>query len=954
MKRWLFAFILIIVLLMTGSALAAGPNATLKIGDTFDMDGVYYEVRSDGVWITGFDQNAETITFRDRINGLDVLCIWRISDYVEGWDAVSVAVTPPANCVTLVIEEGVTRLTPDMFYGWPKLRDIQFPSTLTEIGGAFGECPSLTYVNIPEGVVSIVESFWNCETLDYFYLPSTLTMLDSYSFNRCPSMGEYAAHITDDNKVYTLVNNAIVERKSGKIVVYPGYSYISDTLYYEEWVNFEWWAPTRLAMQDDWQLSIDGVFYEDWGDYWLIVGFEPYANTIVYRDTLDGKPVKVAMMPTFWSDEYYDPDTPVCGQPYSAKHLIIEEGVTELPNYMCWRWRKLETVQFPSTLTRIAKAFEQCESLKSVDIPEGVVSLADAFNYCGSLATVKLPSTLTSIEGRTFMYCWNIRSFELAQENPMYLLQDKAVIDRATGDLVLYPGELNVDTYTLPLEMNDDYIWELVAASHIRELIIPEGYETLDIYFLRMKYVEVVRLPASLAEISTYWNGPTIFGSVKRFEVDPANPYFHSEDGIVYDNAVDKKMVLYPAQHGTSLVVTDAILRNGYTTIEVIGGMFYWTKLVSVSFDTHDETVIPGMMFNSCTSLERVSLPIGLTEIGDTAFGNCISLSSIVLPPTLTTIRRGAFYNCPQLKSFVIPDSVTTIEQGALGNADGLVVYASRGSEGMRYALVNHALWAERIGATPRYVTWQDLREYPAAVVSGASGSTTKLLRSPNGASLGSYPNGTTVLVLGESGSYSRVRLGGVDGKTEGYMLTSQLVLTDELTSVIPLSQVTNVELNDRYQPLRYYVEPLETARWSSIDLQTLYGSMYVEDVLGTWYKVRGLDGGIDGYVRAQDVISACLVSLFPDVEDWYNTAPGYAVVVNPNSADRLNLRQQPDKNSTALGRYFNGTIVEMLEKGDDWCRVRVDGKEGYMMSQYLRGVWWVWQMPERPNTEGV
>lgn len=49
-----------------------------------------------------------------------------------------------------------------------------------------------------------------------------------------------------------------------------------------------------------------------------------------------------------------------------------------------------------------------------------------------------------------------------------------------------------------------------------------------------------------------------------------------------------------------------------------------------------------------------------------------------------------------------------------------------------------------------------------------------------------------------------------------------------------------------------------------------------------------------------------------------------------------LNLRQNPSKSAAVLGQYPTGTWVEVLEAGIDWSRVSVDGKEGYMMSQYL------------------
>ena len=62
----------------------------------------------------------------------------------------------------------------------------------------------------------------------------------------------------------------------------------------------------------------------------------------------------------------------------------------------------------------------------------------------------------------------------------------------------------------------------------------------------------------------------------------------------------------------------------------------------------------------------------------------------------------------------------------------------------------------------------------------------------------------------------------------------------------------------------------------------------------------------------------------------------GWAMVNNPNPADRLHLREQPDRSSTSKGKYYNGTPVQVLERKGDWTRVNIFGVEGWMMSDYL------------------
>lgn len=62
----------------------------------------------------------------------------------------------------------------------------------------------------------------------------------------------------------------------------------------------------------------------------------------------------------------------------------------------------------------------------------------------------------------------------------------------------------------------------------------------------------------------------------------------------------------------------------------------------------------------------------------------------------------------------------------------------------------------------------------------------------------------------------------------------------------------------------------------------------------------------------------------------------GWAVVNNPNPADRLHLRVKADKGAKSLGKYYSGTIVKVLDRKGDWTQVEVLGVQGWMMTKYL------------------
>ncbi len=65
--------------------------------------------------------------------------------------------------------------------------------------------------------------------------------------------------------------------------------------------------------------------------------------------------------------------------------------------------------------------------------------------------------------------------------------------------------------------------------------------------------------------------------------------------------------------------------------------------------------------FWGCRSLTSITIPEGVTSIGDGAFNGCSSLTSITIPDSVTSIENSAFTSCSSLPSITIPESVTSI-----------------------------------------------------------------------------------------------------------------------------------------------------------------------------------------------------------------------------------------------------------------------------------------------------
>lgn len=210
------------------------------------------------------------------------------------------------------------------------------------------------------------------------------------------------------------------------------------------------------------------------------------------------------------------------------------------------------------------------------------------------------------------------------------------------------------------------------------------------------------------------------------------------------------------------------------------------------------------------------------------------------------------------------------------------------------------------------------------ATVRTNTGIGLNLREEPNlsGTILTSYKPGTQVTVLQKGHSWSRVQ---VDGKV-GFMSTAYLNFGgSQNTSVAGKVAVVNNPKATQVLNLR------ETA---SLDARVLSyyrngAKVTILSSTGAWYKVKTADGKV-GYMMAK------YLKVTSETGDTTQT-PYTAKLININGGSVVNFRKAPGMNTTVIRTYPVGTEVKVLEKGENWSKVEIDGVTGYVSTYFLK-----------------
>ena len=309
-----------------------------------------------------------------------------------------------------------------------------------------------------------------------------------------------------------------------------------------------------------------------------------------------------------------------------VKHLVIEDGIQNIPQAAFAYFYALETVDFPSTPLTIsscafyAKEFDIRDGLvakKTYDIPDNVTLKG---NYIFASDDTNINTSyhrrITLNANRyspTYYYCLN---------HPCYIYNETGIASEAItsgtcGENVTW--NFDFDTKTL-------YIEGKGATESISDDATQKGIEWIQPSIEKVVYGEGITeiAPFSAQKINTH---------------------------IVYNE---------PMQDVPELVLPSTL------------------------------TTIDDNAFNLYLKVKDVQIPYGVTTIGNRAFSDCVQIENVVLPGTVKKIGDAAFYVCDSLNSITIPASVTEIGKNLAHSYSGVSIFGYTGSTAESYAKENN------------------------------------------------------------------------------------------------------------------------------------------------------------------------------------------------------------------------------------------------------------------------
>lgn len=510
----------------------------------------------------------------------------------------------------------VTAIGSWAFAGSSSLTSVTLPDSITSIGyHAFTNCKSLTEINIPEGVTNVGEdAFKDCEQIitkinGVQYVDGWVIDCDSSVTKVALKKGtrgiaDAAFLICRNLKKITIPDSAITIGKDAfKNCASLTEITISDSVTHIGSKAFNGCTSLKEITIPD---SITTI------------------NEFTFFDCTSLKNITI-------SDKVTSVGKGTFKNCSSLTEITIPEGVTKINEGVFAGCSSLKNITIPESVTELGNvAFYGCNSLKSITISDKVISVGDrAFEECGNLTifceAAKKPDGWEDTWNSTARpVVWDCKNNGVADNGTVFTVVDgyNCVLHNGKATLVKKPEDLKGEV-TVPEKLTyKDKLYTVTAieedafrgCASITSVIIPDtvtdvGKGAFDECKALTLYCKAAQKPNGWLE---GWNGG-------RPVVWDCNNNEVADDGYIYCAYVVSGL-RFSLKDGSATVVEQPDTLRG--SVEI-------TDQISYKGVIYEVNLIDDYAFAGNTSIESVTLPVGITKIGSNAFDGCTSLTNI-------------------------------------------------------------------------------------------------------------------------------------------------------------------------------------------------------------------------------------------------------------------------------------------------------------------------------------
>lgn len=346
--------------------------------------------------------------------------------------------------------------------------DIDIPSHIngfpvTKIGTAFKNITSITGIGIPDTVVTIGDSaFWMCTNLNSISIGAGVTQIKANAFGYC----EKLSYITGGKSVENIGYGAFRNCNSLIDMTIPA---------------------SVVEIADECFANCENLQSVHLGKNLKTLGSRAFDYCLKLNS------ISISQEnPNFTSHEevlFNKNKTALITYPMGKEttSYIIPNSVINIGEYAFNDCENLSNITLSENTETIGKyAFSNCINLTEIIIPDSVTTIENyALSYCDNLKNIKIGKNVASIglgnvrRQGAFLYCSNLESIEVDENNQYYCSVDGNLFDKDKTTLIKFATAKPDNRYFVPKGVTTIIDHAFDEGNNLHTITIPESVMTI-------------------------------------------------------------------------------------------------------------------------------------------------------------------------------------------------------------------------------------------------------------------------------------------------------------------------------------------------------------------------------------------------------------------------------------------------------------------------------------------